>query len=185
MIGNIFLVYAELLEQGENTITVVARDKAGNAGVESVTVYLDDTAPATPSVDEIPALTDKRILPLTGTGEAGVGILVEGGLVPVLDFVAQDGTFTVNVPLKPNALNVLSVTAIDTAGNQNTIMIAPHPLSGHVYFANCDDDSGRPQYEAVVFNNFYVNYTDGVDPECNTTATAERTWGAIKSIYSE
>ena len=79
---------------------------------------------------------------------------------------------------------IYSMSLLDTAGNQNTISIGEHPLSGAVYFASCTEPD-RPQYEAVVFNNFYVNYVDGTDPECDETGTAERTWGAIKSMYVE
>ena len=45
MLGNIFLVYTELQNQGENILTVIARDKAGLVGQDSVTVFLDDEAP--------------------------------------------------------------------------------------------------------------------------------------------
>jgi hypothetical protein len=78
---------------------------------------------------------------------------------------------------------VYTILVIDTAGNQNMIQLAPHPTAGGPNLTECPDP--RPVYPAVIFNNLYINYTDGVDPECSETATATRTWGAIKSLYVE
>lgn len=66
---------------------------------------------------------------------------------------------------------------------QYTVSIQPHQGTGGVYFSNCDDEAGRPKYDAIPFTNFYVNYEDGVDPECSETATDPASWGAIKSMY--
>ncbi len=77
---------------------------------------------------------------------------------------------------------IYEILLVDTGGNQNVIQIVPHPDAGGPNFVECTEE--RPMYEAVAFNNLYVNYTDGVDPECSATATAERTWGAIKSLYT-
>ena len=79
---------------------------------------------------------------------------------------------------------IYNVMMVDQAGNQNMVQIVPHPDAGGPWFANCVLPD-RPIYEAVVFTNLYVNYENGVDPECSETATAERTWGAIKSLYTE
>jgi hypothetical protein len=78
---------------------------------------------------------------------------------------------------------VYSVLMIDTAGNQNTVRIVPHPSAGGPNFTECVGN--RDIYPAVIFNNLYVNYTDGVDPECEATATASASWGAIKSLYAD
>ena len=121
MLGNIFLVYAELTEQGENTITVLARDKQGLLGQNAVTVFLDDTAPVTPVVAETPALTDKRIFRFTGTGEPGEIIIIRGGLTTVRTIVNADGTYVIDVPLSPNTTNNLEVLAIDSSGNQSPV----------------------------------------------------------------
>ncbi len=73
---------------------------------------------------------------------------------------------------------------VDTGGNRNMVSIVPHPTAGGPNFSNCVLPD-RPIYDAVVFNNFYVNYVDGTDPECNETATAPASWGAIKSLYAD
>jgi len=72
---------------------------------------------------------------------------------------------------------------IDTSGNRNVVAIVPHPTAGGPTFLECQDP--RPLYDAVIFNNLYVNYVNGVDPECDETGTAPASWGAIKSLYTE
>lgn len=72
---------------------------------------------------------------------------------------------------------------IDTSGNQNMLAIVPHPTAGGPNFLECE--GSRPIYPAVVFNNLYVNYADGVDPECEATGTASASWGAIKNLYAD
>jgi len=71
---------------------------------------------------------------------------------------------------------------ITTSTNQGIISIVPHPTAGGPWMCECE--GLRTEYRAVAFTNLYINYTDGVDPECSETATAERTWGAIKNMYT-
>jgi hypothetical protein len=78
---------------------------------------------------------------------------------------------------------IYQVLVVVLSANQNTISIAPHPTAGGPNFNECTGI--RPVYPAVIFNNLYVNYTVGVDPECSETATAPASWGAIKSMFSE
>ncbi len=78
---------------------------------------------------------------------------------------------------------IYSALMIDTSGNQNVVAIVPHPTADGPNFLECE--GSRPIYPAVIFNNLYVNYVDGVDPECNETATTSASWGAIKSLYTE
>ena len=123
MLGNIFLVYAELAQQGENTISVLARDKQGLLGQDHVTAFLDDTSPTLPRIAETPALTDKRIFHFSGTGEPGETIIIRGGLATVRTIVNPDGTYVLSVPLLPNAQNTLEVYAIDDSGNASDITL--------------------------------------------------------------
>ena len=78
---------------------------------------------------------------------------------------------------------IADVDIYTTSPNQVIVQIVNHPTSGNIYFTDCE--GARPVYPAVAFTNLYINYTDGVDPECSETATAERTWGAIKQMYME
>jgi hypothetical protein len=67
--------------------------------------------------------------------------------------------------------------------NQNIISIVANPASGGIYFNECAGI--RPIYPAVAWNNLYLNYTDGIDPECGYTASEDATWGAIKRLMNE
>ncbi len=64
-----------------------------------------------------------------------------------------------------------------------TMSIQPHSGTGHVYFASCIEPE-RPKYDAIPFTNFYINATNGVDPQCGETASTPASWGAIKSLYN-
>ena len=66
--------------------------------------------------------------------------------------------------------------------NKDMIALAPHPQAGGPNFPSCIEPL-RPINVAVIFNNLYINYIDGIDPECDETATKEESWGAIKSMY--
>lgn len=122
LVGNIFFVFAELREQGENTITVNALDRAANQGGDSVTLYLDSLPPPPPAIDELPTLTDRRVVQVTGTAEPGVRVQVIGGLVDAFAYAGEDGKFTVHVPLSPNQANALQVSTVDDAGNTSAAL---------------------------------------------------------------
>ncbi len=118
-VGNIFLIYHQLRNQGLNDVTVQATDTAGLTGIDVTTVFLDDIAPAAPQVNEVPALTDRRILVVTGQAEAGVGIRITGGLATAAGAADASGAFSIPVSLRPNRANTLAVTAFDTAENES------------------------------------------------------------------
>jgi hypothetical protein len=79
---------------------------------------------------------------------------------------------------------VYTVLVVVQSSNQNIIELAPHPQAGGPNFPSCIEP-GRPINIATIYNKLYINYVDGIDPECDETATAEKTWGAIKSLYTQ
>ena len=118
---------------------------------------------------------DPTLILATATPQAGYSIIM--------------GNLTTGVSICFNSCQtdwvwIYQVLMVDTAGNQNMVSIVPHPTAGGPNFANCVEPL-RPIYDAVVFNNLYVNYVDGVDPECDETGTAPASWGAIKSLYAD
>ncbi len=68
-----------------------------------------------------------------------------------------------------NTAAQLSLTPVKKTGPNAGIMVStcgfPYPLE-----------------EVYSYNSFYINYTDGVDPECSTLGTESKTWGAIKRM---
>jgi hypothetical protein len=67
--------------------------------------------------------------------------------------------------------------------NKNIISVVESPIAHGMYFNECAGT--RPKYSVVAWNNLYLNYVDGVDPECGFTAVEEKTWGAIKWMLYE
>ena len=118
---------------------------------------------------------DPTIIIGASTPQAGYSVIL-GDLLTGVSFCFLE--------CKTDWIWIYSVMVIDTGGNQNMISIAPHPTAGGPSFANCVEPD-RPMYDAVIFNNFYINYVDGVDPECDETGVAPASWGAIKSIYAD
>lgn len=102
------------LVEGANTLTVVAKDAAGNEATATKVVTLDTAAP-TLTVDETAVTVNNATYTLTGTTEAGATVTVNGEPVTV----AEDGTFSVDVTLVEGA-NTLIVVAKDAAGNEAT-----------------------------------------------------------------
>jgi len=77
---------------------------------------------------------------------------------------------------------VFHQTIYVTGPNQNMIQIVENPQSNAILFNDCVEPD-RPVYDAIPWTNLYLNYVDGIDPECSQTSTRESTWGAIKSLY--
>jgi hypothetical protein len=74
-------------------------------------------------------------------------------------------------------------TIIVTGSTQGEIIVTPHPGSGGIHMADCGIDHER--YTAKAFTSMYINYQDGVDPECGQTPVGGSTWSQIKSIFDQ
>ncbi len=68
-----------------------------------------------------------------------------------------------------------------TNTDQTYVEICPHPDTGEISFANCED--GFPMEPCIKFTHFYLNRDPVADDLCNPpTATEDASWGAIKSM---
>ncbi len=108
-----------------------------------------------------------------------------GNFDPAMPIVMGDlatGVSACYAECRTGWLMIASQLIITTSTNQGIISIAPHPEAGGPNFTECE--GLRPIYVAKIFNSLYINY-DPAAPECSETATAEMTWGAIKSMYVE
>ena len=72
--------------------------------------------PASPLVTPTPEATVATLVNLSGTGPANTYVRVEGGAALATNNVAPDGSFGLIVPLTPNRLNRLFVTAVNSKG---------------------------------------------------------------------
>ncbi|NPE28714.1 hypothetical protein HNV12_12250, partial [Methanococcoides sp. SA1] len=103
------------LQEGANTITVIARDSTGNTGTQITTILLDTTAPQV-TIDTVTTPTNLATQTIIGT-------VVEDNLesVTVNDVTATIvGTaYSAVVPLL-EGMNTITVIATDASGNAGT-----------------------------------------------------------------
>jgi hypothetical protein len=110
-----------IASDARSMLSVIATDRAGNASAPAVvTVDHSSATPAAPVLDEAaPAPVNTPSITLTGrVVEPGEGISIEvsgGTAVATSSTDPATGTFTVEVTLRPNASNELSVVSIEGA----------------------------------------------------------------------
>ena len=116
-------VNLETTETGtvDNELRVIATDLAGNASTAAeVSITFDPSiAIEAPALDPFPSFTSESTVTLTGEAEAGVGIRAVGGATDGDATVAADGTFSVDVGLRPNQRNMVLVFAVQ--GSETSI----------------------------------------------------------------
>ncbi len=103
-----------VLPEGASTVTVEARDAAGNLAVVERSVFVD-TLPPTITLDPLPRATRHARINVTGTTEGATSILI--GDVPLQ--IGANGSFWAEVALLEGT-NSLGLRAIDAAGHEAT-----------------------------------------------------------------
>lgn len=101
-----------VLPEGASTITVEARDRAGNLNTVSRTVRVDTVAPVL-TLDPLPAATRQPLARLTGVAEGASRLYLGGTLVEL----GPNGTFSVEVQLVEGT-NTLALRAVDEVGHE-------------------------------------------------------------------
>src|SRR5439155_244425 len=103
-----------LLGEGPNTITVVARDVAGNTAQVTRSVDLDTTPPIlTLTVPAVGSRVLTNVVHVAGTTEADATVTVDG----ISASMASGGDFSVDIVL-PDGRYTITAVAKDPAGNQ-------------------------------------------------------------------
>jgi len=119
-----FEIASFTLAEGANLLTAVATDKLGNASAPlAITVTLDTTAPAKPTLVAPPAFVKADRVTLQGNAEAGATVSITGGLAPVSVAADVTGVFNATVLLVPNKAANLIINASDRAGNQSEPLV--------------------------------------------------------------
>ncbi|EPG1803939.1 BapA/Bap/LapF family large adhesin [Citrobacter freundii] len=131
------------LANGSYTLTATATDPAGNTSgsSNSVSFTVNTTTLTQPQVTDIQdnvgiitgsltnnSVTDDTTPTISGTGTPGSTVLIYEGGNPVAiatATVAANGTWSVDVPLTPNATHTLTFVAKDAAGN---VLAAGNPV---------------------------------------------------------
>ena len=107
------------LQEGLNTLTATATDPAGNEGTASVVVTRDTNPPNPPTVFGVTSPTRLSFQSLAGEAEPASRIDIAGAQEAVSVQTFANGLFMLNLPLEPNSINELSLTATDAAGNSS------------------------------------------------------------------
>ncbi|ULT56790.1 Ig-like domain-containing protein [Neobacillus drentensis] len=95
-------------------LTVYAKDAAGNQSVGTTITVIDRTAPGKPGVSSI---GDNQTI-INGTAENGSRVEVKQG-TSVIGQITSTGSFTIKLTALKKAGTVLTVYAIDKAGNRS------------------------------------------------------------------
>ena len=105
--------YPVALQEGSNTIIIVATDYAGHSVTVEKRVTLDTTAPALAITSPQPnAILGTNVITVTGTTERNAMVTVNGNYA----IVDASGNFVATVTLAEGS-NIIEVLARDTAGN--------------------------------------------------------------------
>lgn len=107
------------LSEGENNITIVSEDLAGNFAMEVLSVELDTNAPLlSVFYPEDGFVTSSDSIEVSGLTEVGANLTVDGRMVQV----QPDGTFRENISLLEGP-NLIKLVAVDKATNRNTVTL--------------------------------------------------------------
>ncbi|MDP4092783.1 MAG: Ig-like domain-containing protein [Bacillota bacterium] len=104
----------------------IINDTAGNAALltlnsvgSTTDVYVDTTAPSTPTIITTAQTLNANSITITGTAEAGSTIIITGGASTTTG-TATGGSYSISVNLTQDAVNTLVVKARDSVGNEST-----------------------------------------------------------------
>lgn len=126
------------LTEGENSISIISRDSAGNESNEiNTTIILDISAPAIPSLETVISPTNISIQILLGTKEVNSSILINGTEVISLNS-STDWSYSYNLS---EGANNISITSRDAAGNESSAVTAAIEYDPNIY-VNIGNTSG-------------------------------------------
>lgn len=110
--------YQYKLNEGDNTITVKAEDKAHNKAIEILKVRLDTKTPPLNVVEPANGLkTNQPNVRVSGTTEEKANVAINGAAVPLIG-----PSFTMTIRLNEGP-NTIKITSCDAAKNCNTSFI--------------------------------------------------------------
>jgi predicted outer membrane repeat protein len=119
-IGNGAFSTLVVLVEGDNTLTVVARDNDGNEVNETRIITLDTTGPVlTITIPTANSATNESAVTVSGACDDAVGITVAVGDAPPQNAGITNGAYTISLPLN-EGIHTLNVTATDALGNSST-----------------------------------------------------------------
>ncbi|EGG6370928.1 Ig-like domain repeat protein [Salmonella enterica] len=165
------------LSEGENSIKVVAVDKAGNKNETTDSIITDTIAPEKPTIelDDISDsgikndnITNSTLPTFIGVAEPGSTVSIYLGLKHLGEvIVAKDGTwsYTLTTPLKDGEYNI-TATATDIAGHTSATANLPFTIDTRISYFSAEiettNDSGIVGDN--VTNNTRPTFTGKTEP---------------------
>ncbi|EIL9088674.1 TPA: non-fimbrial adhesin SiiE [Salmonella enterica subsp. enterica serovar Bovismorbificans] len=165
------------LSEGENSIKVVAVDKAGNKNETTDSIITDTIPPEKPTIElddssdsgiKNDNITNSTLPTFIGVAEPGSTVSIYLGLKHLGEvIVAKDGTwsYTLTTPLKDGEYNI-TATATDIAGHTSATANLPFTIDTRIsYFSSeieTTDDSGIVGDN--VTNNTRPTFTGKTEP---------------------
>ncbi len=114
-----FSLTVPLVQNAENALIVTAYHTDGTVDESYHTVVHDDTAPASPSLPMLAAMTTSRSLTLSGLAAPGSLIIGSGDADGLRAPVDTSGEFSLRVPLALDVESAVYVSAVDAARNNS------------------------------------------------------------------
>ncbi|EGN0008060.1 Ig-like domain repeat protein [Salmonella enterica] len=165
------------LSEGENSIKVVAVDKAGNKNETTASIITDTIAPEKPTIElddssdsgiKNDSITNSTLPTFIGVAEPGSTVSIYLGLKHLGEvIVAKDGTwsYTLTTPLKDGEYNI-TATATDIAGHTSATANLPFTIDTRISYFSAEiettDDSGIVGDN--VTNNTRPTFTGKTEP---------------------
>ncbi|EBE0306692.1 Ig-like domain repeat protein [Salmonella enterica] len=165
------------LSEGENSIKVVAVDKAGNKNETTDSIITDTIAPEKPTIElddssdsgiKNDSITNSTLPTFIGVAEPGSTVSIYLGLKHLGEvIVAKDGTwsYTLTTPLKDGEYNI-TATATDIAGHTSATANLPFTIDTRISYISAEiettDDSGIVGDN--VTNNTRPTFTGKTEP---------------------
>ncbi|EAR5954715.1 Ig-like domain repeat protein [Salmonella enterica] len=165
------------LSEGENSIKVVAVDKAGNKNETTDSIITDTIAPEKPTIElddssdsgiKNDSITNSTLPTFIGVAEPGSTVSIYLGLKHLGEvIVAKDGTwsYTLTTPLKDGEYNI-TATATDIAGHTSATANLPFTIDARISYFSAEiettDDSGIVGDN--VTNNTRPTFTGKTEP---------------------
>ncbi|EDV7302550.1 Ig-like domain repeat protein [Salmonella enterica subsp. enterica serovar Weltevreden] len=176
------------LSEGENSIKVVAVDKAGNKNETTDSIITDTIPPEKPTIElddssdsgiKNDNITNSTLPTFIGVAEPGSTVSIYLGLKHLGEvIVAKDGTwsYTLTTPLKDGEYNI-TATATDIAGHTSATANLPFTIDTRISYFSAEiettDDSGIVGDN--VTNNTRPTFTGKTEPNATISVINSET----------
>jgi len=118
------------LTEGENSVSIISKDTAGNESSKTdTTIILDISAPAAPSSDPVISPTNFSSQILSGAKEANSSILINGIEVVSINS-STNWSYSYNLS---EGINNISITSCDTVSNESSAVLTIIEYDPNIY----------------------------------------------------